>query len=370
MAVKILFTGDVVIQNNDVTVDNIWDDGLKDRLKDYGWKCCNFEGSIRTDVSSPLTKIGPTIGVSPLSINLLKESGFNIIAFANNHAMDYGREGLNAAMDNFFECSVMGAGTYEQAYKEIILDDGETKVGLLNGAENGYGSCMYGNEFGFAWLNSPAFYGKIKEVRKKVDYLILVLHCGVENVNLPLPEWREQFKFYIDEYNVDAIVAHHPHVWQGYEEYHGGLIFYSLGNFIWDKKPLYSNETILVGLDIEKRNCQYEIIPVRIEGHRVYMNDSLEFANKIKRLCEILEAPDYSVKVDGILESIYEERYLPIFADITHMRTGGCRSIIHNICRSLFPKKKLKDISVFHNVGIESHQYFLRRISRKNFLEE
>ena len=63
----------------------------------------------------------------------------------------------------------------------------------------------------------------------------MVCHAGLEKVNYPLPEFREQYKRFID-YGADAIIAHHPHVVQGWEYYNNKLIAYSLGNFIWQKK--------------------------------------------------------------------------------------------------------------------------------------
>lgn len=237
----------------------------------------------------------------------------------------------------------------------------------MNGAENGYGSCIKKGECGYAWFNSIVFYENLKRLRTEVDYLILVMHCGIEKIDLPIPEWRDYFKGLIDFFGVDAIIAHHPHVVQGYEKWHEGLIYYSLGNFIWDKQPLYSNETILVGLNIDKGKCIPEVIPVEIDDYKVKINNSIEFENKIDQLCKTLQSDSYESIVDNTLELIYEERYQPIFYDIIHMKNGK-RNIIHNLYQIICQQKNLKDLSVFHNVGIESHQYCLRRISRKHLI--
>ena len=43
--------------------------------------------------------------------------------------------------------------------------------------------------------------------------------------------------FFVDS-GANIVVGHHTHCYSGYEEYNKGLIFYSLGNFLFDWKNL------------------------------------------------------------------------------------------------------------------------------------
>ena len=63
--------------------------------------------------------------------------------------------------------------------------------------------------------------------------LIVQVHAGVELLDVPIPEWRAKYRQLID-LGADVVIAHHPHVMQGIEEYKGKLICYSLGNFYFD----------------------------------------------------------------------------------------------------------------------------------------
>jgi poly-gamma-glutamate synthesis protein (capsule biosynthesis protein) len=45
---------------------------------------------------------------------------------------------------------------------------------------------------------------------------------------------QKRYRFLIDA-GADAVIAHHTHVYSGYEFYNSGFIAYSLGNFIFDK---------------------------------------------------------------------------------------------------------------------------------------
>ena len=58
----------------------------------------------------------------------------------------------------------------------------------------------------------------IQTLKVNVDFLFLIVHAGVEYMDIPIPEIRNLYKSYID-LGADAIIASHPHVPQGYEEY-------------------------------------------------------------------------------------------------------------------------------------------------------
>jgi len=61
------------------------------------------------------------------------------------------------------------------------------------------------------------------------------------------------------------IIGHHPHVVQNIEKYQGKLIFYSLGNFIFDQ--YFSKETqqgLAVGLEIYPNELVCRLFPIQI----------------------------------------------------------------------------------------------------------
>ena len=71
-------------------------------------------------------------------------------------------------------------------------------------------------------------------LKKEVDFIIFFAHAGLEHYDVPLVEWRERYKRLCD-LGVEAVIATHPHVPQGYEKYNNKYIFYSLGNFNFPK---------------------------------------------------------------------------------------------------------------------------------------
>ena len=72
------------------------------------------------------------------------------------------------------------------------------------------------------------------------------------DILIVMPHWGEEYKDIANKFQVDAahrmiengadiIVGSHPHWVQNYEEYLGKLVYYSLGNFIFDQS--WSEET-------------------------------------------------------------------------------------------------------------------------------
>jgi poly-gamma-glutamate synthesis protein (capsule biosynthesis protein) len=74
----------------------------------------------------------------------------------------------------------------------------------------------------------------VRDLRTRCDVVIVSMHNGIEYMPKPT---KRQIAFAHAAINAGArlVIGHHPHVIQPREEYHGGLIFYSLGNFVFDQ---------------------------------------------------------------------------------------------------------------------------------------
>ena len=65
-------------------------------------------------------------------------------------------------------------------------------------------------------------------------------------------------------------MGHHPHVLEGIEKYHNGLIAYSLGNFAFGTKGSVIKESALLEIEVSTDGIEgYNFIPIDIsDGHR------------------------------------------------------------------------------------------------------
>lgn len=87
---------------------------------------------------------------------------------------------------------------------------------------------------GAAMWRTKAATKAIQETRAKADIVIVQLHAGFQFQAAPSTSVKTRARAAIDA-GADLVVAHHPHVLQGFEWYKGKLIAYSLGNFIFDQ---------------------------------------------------------------------------------------------------------------------------------------
>src|SRR5204862_3584747 len=72
----------------------------------------------------------------------------------------------------------------------------------------------------------------VEAARANHELVVVQIHWGNEYEDAPLKYQIDAAHAFIDA-GADAVIAHHPHVLQGIERYKGGVIAYSLGNFVF-----------------------------------------------------------------------------------------------------------------------------------------
>ena len=89
----------------------------------------------------------------------------------------------------------------------------------------------------------------------------MVTHEGHEFSQIPMPYLRNKYHRFL-EYGADIVVGHHPHVVQNYEKVGDKIIFYSLGNFIFDtdyqRLQNYTENGILLKLSFTQDSYSWE----------------------------------------------------------------------------------------------------------------
>jgi poly-gamma-glutamate synthesis protein (capsule biosynthesis protein) len=202
----------------------------------------------------------------------IRKAGFNLVNLANNHSMDFGGEALAETMANLETAGIawVGAGAdLAEARKMAIFTVKGKKVAFL-----GY-SLTQPVEF-FAAQQRPGtapgyeriFVPDIARARQVADYVIVSFHWGKEGRNMPLPLQRSIAHKAIDA-GADVIIGHHPHVLQGIERYGKGIVFYSLGNFIFASKGTSTGQSAIIRLHLDDARREAEILPLDGQYRRV-----------------------------------------------------------------------------------------------------
>ena len=235
---RIFFAGDFCSKPSSLGIDV--SDELKSLIQSCDFKVVNFEVPLKPDVKLP-PQSRERFFQNDDTPDFLCGLGFNLFSQANNHAFDWGDEGFKKTKAALGDAA-FGAGTYEEAYKPKIVEVNGIKIGFL-----GLSFAAYTGVFddvtnleglGCAYINDLRVNHDIMEAKKQVDYLFILPHDGIEYIDVPTPETIARYRDFID-YGADGVIGTHPHCPQGWEEYKGKPIFYSLGNFLFNSKKGY-----------------------------------------------------------------------------------------------------------------------------------
>jgi len=108
----------------------------------------------------------------------------------------------------------------------------------------------------------------IAAIRDSCDIIIASFHWGSEYKDLPTWTQKKLGRLAIDQ-GAKLVHGHHPHVLQGVEFYNGGLIAYSLGNFIFDQTSEECKESALLFVKIKEDSITTaSMVPLEIVKNR------------------------------------------------------------------------------------------------------
>ncbi len=272
--VKIIFTGDFYGGHriNQLICDSefgkIFNDFLSN-LNGADITVTNLESALII-AGEPIKKTGPAIKANPKTIEALKFAGFNLVTLANNHIMDFGEQGLKETIESCLSNGIdfVGVGkNLQQATQTFYKSIKGIKIAIINVAENEWSSAG-SKSAGSHPLNPIANYYKIKEAKENADYVFVVVHGGHETYNLPSPRMKETYRFFADA-GASMVIGHHTHCYSGYEVFNGCPIFYSLGNFVFDKNNKGDKgwkQGFALELIVSKTEVGYKIIPYKQDG--------------------------------------------------------------------------------------------------------
>lgn len=296
---------------------------IRDILKSTDIAIVNFECPIVEKSAMPINKCGPNLKTTPESVDLIKYIGFNTVTLANNHFLDYGEEGVRDTLkilEDEHINHVGGGRNLFDASKVLYSQVSNRTVAVINCCEHEF-SIAKENTGGANPLNPIKQYYSIKEARKKADVVLVIVHGGHEQYQLPSPRMKETYRFFVDS-GADAVVNHHQHCYSGYEIYKEKPIFYGLGNFLFDWKGRINglwNEGYMVTLEFSDGNVpQFSLTPYRQcneEPVIELMDDikSKEFNNRMLELNGIIRNDVLlNMEFENFM-SVNEKMYLSLF---------------------------------------------------------
>jgi len=189
---------------------------------------------------------------------ILTGSSVEGVTIANNHARDYGQTGYDSTKQALENAGVEYVETYAS---NIFILDNDLVVGL------------YGIDGSTAGVDQKKAVAGIKQLKEEgAELIIVAVHWGSEGKYRPSTTQQKVGKALIDA-GANIVWGHHPHVLQPIEEYNGGIIYYSLGNFCFggNRNPRDKDSAILQQEIIRDENGnvtlgELTILPVSISS--------------------------------------------------------------------------------------------------------
>ena len=192
----------------------------------------------------------------------LMSLGFNLFATANNHSLDMGVRGIQAAgtfWDQQQDVAVAGCYRSPEERDAIpLLTRNNITVALIAATEHTNGIPQPADEnFGVPLIgeNLDQILEKLNRASQMADLVVLSLHWGIEGSDTPTDAQRELAQ-QLAEAGADIILGHHSHVLQSGEfiETSRGscYVIYSLGNFISAQRGANNMAAGILRLELEK----------------------------------------------------------------------------------------------------------------------
>ncbi|WP_287229611.1 CapA family protein [Xylanibacter caecicola] len=195
----------------------------------------NLEGTLCDveDTSKKKTVHSYSFRTPPAYASLLRDAGYDFLSMANNHAFDFGIDGVMST-----EKVLEGQGIKYAGLR------GRTAMAVVERDSIRFGFCAFGhNGYTFRTQELDGVKAILDSLKECSDIIVVSFHGGAEGKACRrLPYGKETFlnedrgslrdfaHFCIDN-GADIVYGHGPHVVRCMEVYKDRFIAYSLGNF-------------------------------------------------------------------------------------------------------------------------------------------
>ncbi len=257
----------------------------------------NLECPISTDGTPfPRKPENVTFRALPAVAGALSAAGYDVVSLANNHMNDYGEVAVSDTLRYLDLAGVATAGagrTASESRDAAVLRRGGYAIAVLAYAQPVWSVVeardppwpkvlatlperpapedIGPGRPGTAIVREDTLRADIAKLRARgdIDIVAVSFHWGNEHERVPDSYQRRIARLAIDS-GADLVLGHHPHVLQGIELYNGGIIFYSLGNYIFDMDPDPTYDSVAVVLRVDRgesgraRIAAFDLLPLRI----------------------------------------------------------------------------------------------------------
>lgn len=236
----------------------------------------NF-GNLESPVSGNDSRLGKGLVFNARAdhASVLSRYKFNVLNLANNHALDQGVAGLRNTRKFLDEKGLIHLGTGDdlnEAWKYKVYESKGVRIAFIGAS---YASINDGgvarNDYVARIEDHDRLAASVRAARDDSDLVVVTMHAGIEYVRRP-EKGQIEFAHAAIDAGADIVIGAHPHWPQIVEEYKGRMIYYSLGNFVFDQRKPETKKAIVLKISVvapagaERANIEsIEVIPVVID---------------------------------------------------------------------------------------------------------
>ena len=265
--VDLLFAGDIMQHEAQLKM-------ARQSNGEYSFSYCfrhikEFVRSADISVANLETTIGksgysgyPSFCAPDSFLHAVKDAGFKVLLFANNHCMDKGKRGALHTLDMLDSLQIAHCGVYRNAKEReerypLIVEEKGVRVAILN-----YTYSTNGREIPSPMvvnlIDKETIARDIQSAReKRADAIIACMHWGDEYVSLP-PQRVKELGDWLIEQGVDHIIGNHPHVVQPLEIRESSttpdrnVVAYSTGNLVSNMSLRRTDGGMMIAMKLMK----------------------------------------------------------------------------------------------------------------------
>ncbi len=222
----------------------------------------------------------------------LSFAGFDVMSVANNHTMNYQVPGLTTTLQALKKANIAYAGAgknIDAAHTPAIIEIKGKKVAFYAYNDQtippGYHGKAGANTPGIATMDIETVKADVQNALKEADIVVVSMHAGREYRKEPT-QFQKDFAHAAIDAGASVVIGSHPHVVQPLEYYGNGIIFYSLGNFVFDQ---FFSEDVKTGLAVKVSiiagaKPTAELFPVRLDTVQPRILEGQEREDTLKKL--------------------------------------------------------------------------------------
>ncbi|MGF7050242.1 poly-gamma-glutamate synthesis protein (capsule biosynthesis protein) [Paenibacillus sp. DS2015] len=219
----------------------------------------------------------------PTSLKGLIYAGIDGVTLANNHILDYGQDAMLDTLLhlNKYNIGYTGAGkNIKEAFKPYTQTIKGKKIAVIGVSRVLSDPSWYAGKKSAGAASAYTLEPMLSEIKKSAkanDFTIMYIHWNQEFMDYPEKYARTMAKQMIDS-GADIIIGSHSHCLMGIEYYKNKPIYYSLGNFIFNRSTRGGDKTLdsmMVDFEIDNDKMTSKITPVKIiRGQPNFMDKS------------------------------------------------------------------------------------------------